>query len=1180
MFKPNCCRSVALLSILLILSVTLPICAADPPAGDDLEDTPSEPPREQTIYIPYDKLREVFEREGRGVFLPYEEFEALWRAAREATVKPPEPGPPVAAMITEVHSDATVEEDVVRVRARVRLEVLTEGWHEIPLGLGDAAITSATIGDAPARIAAGPGGYRLLLEKEGEEREQFELVLEYAKAFTKSPGQNSVSFAAPQAPVNRWRVRIPEAGAKVDIHPLIAATEVPADEHPETQPAETIVLAFVGAAPAVRIDWTPRAEGATGLKALVTVQADQRIWIHEGVMRCRVHLIYEISRATVDRLVLELPADQKVVNVFDANVRQWSVSKTDAAQEITVELFEPAQASQNVIVELEQFSGGQPQAELEVPVVRAVDVGRQQGAVAVAVADGLRAEATRRSGLMQMDARELSDSLAGGPAAAEWCLSYRYVTVPFELALRVEKIEPRITADALVAAMLEPELLNLDLQVIYTIEKAGVFRLELDLPAGYELRNPRGLPVAGAMPVVVESWHRTGEAQTHLVVNLGRKALGRVGFGLTLYKRLNEPDLLKPTGQTTRIGVEVPQVGVAPVERATGRLVVYAVESLRVSPAETEGLRSISLAEALQGIQAIGEQRPQPANAGGLAFGFAQDPVKLILKAERRRPHTTVRQLLAVRIESGVVKYAATFFYDIRYSGVELLRIDVPAELTSAIQNNTPQVREAVIDSPEPPPDGGYVAWGLRGDSGLIGSAKIELSWETKIDSLDIGKSLEIAVPRLKPIGADRAWGQIVLAKAETIDIRATGGEVSETPMGLRPIDPQHDLMEGAEALKEDGAARAFEFHDDWVLAVRATRYELEEVKRTSIERALVRTVVTRSDQVSTQALYRMRSARQRLALSLPTGVEFDTDPVRINGRPVALEHGGQDEFFVALVGQNPDQPFVLEIRYTLPGRGTRLTCPAFPSEPAIQKVYLSAYLPPEWALLGSLGPWTDELYWHWGDLSGFEPRPRQNDVGLISWVADGVNITGNPVETFQIDGRLYLFSTLGPAAPPAGDLKLVAMDQDWLSGIVFAVVILGGLVLLRAKVPTRLLVIGAVIAALVLAGVFLPTFALQLIDGVSLSALLIVLLGWLVMYLAWTRPRDPNVIARREARQRVRMAQIHARLPQTAPPAAPEAPPPAEKASPPDKRDTPKYDSGKPNGGESDEGEGGRQDA
>ena len=150
-------------------------------------------------------------------------------------------------------------------------------------------------------------GYKLLVKNESDETIRLELALEYAKAFSKAPGQNSVSFQAPQAPVNRWRIRIPQAGVKVNIHPMIAATEVeppaparappaaapkpPAQEKPAppaegtdtpaekpkpeakpapkptakpapkpTPPAETIIMAFVGVAPEVRVDWTPKAE--------------------------------------------------------------------------------------------------------------------------------------------------------------------------------------------------------------------------------------------------------------------------------------------------------------------------------------------------------------------------------------------------------------------------------------------------------------------------------------------------------------------------------------------------------------------------------------------------------------------------------------------------------------------------------------------------------------------------------------------------------------------------------------------------------------------------------------------------------------------------------------------------------------------------------------------------------
>ena len=442
--------------------------------------------REQDIYIPYEKLRQVFEKHGRGVFLPYEEFEQLWQAAQDKTRPAARPRPPVGAVITEIENEATVAKDVVRVKATLKIDLLVEGWHEIPLRLADAAITSATLGGQPARIVGAPGeDYRLLVEKKGKQPEQIVLALEYAKAISKMPGQNSVSLLAPQAPVSRWRVRIPQAGVKVNLQPLIAATEVPTAEPAaaghagangkteEPKPAradETVVLAFVGAAPMVRIDWTPKAEGATGLAALVSVEAEQQVWINEGATRSRVNLIYSISRAELGQLAVEVPADYKVVNVFDANVRQWSVeplAKDAKRQKITAQLFEPAKKVQQVTVELEKFAGEKLEPSQAVPVVTALDVGRQQGSVVVQVAAGLRAEASRATGLLQVDAGELPESLRRQP----WTFSYRYATLPYELVLGVEELQPRVTADSLVEARLEPERLTLDVTAVYNIER-------------------------------------------------------------------------------------------------------------------------------------------------------------------------------------------------------------------------------------------------------------------------------------------------------------------------------------------------------------------------------------------------------------------------------------------------------------------------------------------------------------------------------------------------------------------------------------------------------------------------------------------------------------------------------------------------------------------------------------
>ena len=109
------------------------------------------------------------------MFLPYEKFQELWKAAREKTRPAAEAKPPVGALITEIENAATVEKDVVSVKAKLKIEVLAEGWNEIPLRLGDAAITAATLDGQPARILGAAGqGYRLLVEKKGKEPEQIE----------------------------------------------------------------------------------------------------------------------------------------------------------------------------------------------------------------------------------------------------------------------------------------------------------------------------------------------------------------------------------------------------------------------------------------------------------------------------------------------------------------------------------------------------------------------------------------------------------------------------------------------------------------------------------------------------------------------------------------------------------------------------------------------------------------------------------------------------------------------------------------------------------------------------------------------------------------------------------------------------------------------------------------------
>lgn len=1058
-------------------------------------------PREQNIYIPYEKLRNVFEKRGRGVFLPYEEFEALWKAARDRHPPTVESMPPVAALIVEADNDALAEKDVVRVKSVLKIEVLASGWVEVPLRLSDAAIARAVLDGTPARLLGEPGSdHRLLVENPTKKPKTCTLELEYAKSISRAPGQNSVSFQTPRSPVSRWRITVPQSGVNINVQPLLAAAEVGENAQgasPDDKAERTTLLAFVGAAPSVRIDWTPKAEGASGLAALAAVQAEQISSISEGVIRTRAVLHYAISRAELPELIVEVPADQKIVSVFDDNVRQWSASEVEGVQRITVKLFEPAKSSQRLTIDMERFFEDAAAATLEAPMIRAVGVGRQQGVAAVAVAPGLRADATKTTGLMQIDRAELPAALRG----AQTALAYRYSAVPYALAVEIEKIQPRLSADVLTEMHLSLERISLNVTAAMTVERSGVFRFEFEIPEGYQVRRVvgRSLPAtrngesSAAQPAAIDTHHLQGDKNTRLVVNLSKKALGRVGLLIELQRDWPQRELLLQPGERVVVPLILPRAAGSTVEQNRGRLVILAPESLRIDAEKPIGLSEIRLEDVFDGFSPGHETTPSDIRPVS-AWSFAEEAAELIVRAERRRSKTNIRQLLSVRVESGVARFECSLNYDIQYSGVKSLRIDLPQTLADKVRIEPPSVVEKPI---QPLPDDtapGDIAWSLISENEFFGHGVIRLIWEEPIDQLRVGGSVKLSLPQLKPRGVDRAWGWIVLSKAETLDIATP----ADTP-GLRPIDPQVDLDPPMPQ-----AARAFEFHDAWSLEVTITQYEPEEVKRTSIERGVVRTVLTPAGEAAVQAVFRLRSARQRLELELPPEAVFSAIPLRINGQPVVLERGARGRYFVPLIGADPDRPLLLDLRYSLPETSGRIRIPQFPEEPAVMKVYLCVYLPPDRALLGTLGKWSSEFGWQLDPAGVWRPRAAtafgSDDRQLLQWVGEGLE-TG-PMTEFPTDGQLFVFSAMSPGPSAEGELTIIALRRELLRALVFLAAVGCGIVLLPVRWSGRFAAIGVAMVLLILGGVFFPSFSLQVLDGVFFSAVTVVIVLWLVWHV------------------------------------------------------------------------------
>jgi hypothetical protein len=188
----------------------------------------------------------------------------------------------------------------------------------------------------------------------------------------------------------------------------------------------------------------------------------------------------------------------------------------------------------------------------------------------------------------------------------------------------------------------------------------------------------------------------------------------------------------------------------------------------------------------------------------------------------------------------------------------------------------------------------------------------------------------------------------------------------------------------------------------------------------------------------------------------------------------------------------------VLELRYSLPGTPGQLDLPEFPEEPAVQKVYLCAYLPDQDVLVAHRGPWSDEQH---PDVLALVSRRRYGHDGeLIQWVTEGVAAAEKSAQQFAVgQAHLHVYSALRPQPAPDGTLRLRTMPRTLFHALVVLAVAVAGLPLFRRALRWQLILLLALVAAVVLLGVFLPDLSHTLLGGVFPIALVLVVVIWLI---------------------------------------------------------------------------------
>ncbi len=1066
--KQPVCASRWSVAVLIVCLASLP-AVAQPAATQPAATQPAK------VYVPYEKLKGVFEKEKQGVFLPYGEFRRLWQAAQRAPAGVTEA--PTPYLVSTARFSGKVDSELASMKLELTVDILADGWVEVPLGLGDVAVADASFAKPDTKPApllrVVNGQYRLLTRGKGRRV----LTVDFVRQLVTKPGLNVLGFKIPASAITTLELTIPEENMKVDVEPMLAASTEQVDAAGKKA---TRLRAFLGSSRTVKLSWKPKTQAAAELAPVVISDQFQHINVAEALISHEVRFAYDIRRRGVDSFTVQLPGNFRVTAVEGANISKWDIAAAGNAQNLTVSLFSSAKGSYALTVKMELFL---KDAKVEVPLAPIVtqQVLRRTGLIAITHSPRRSVELTGARNLARVDTGRLPKDLQSSRGATAW----RFITADYAATLAIDTVAPRITAGHLWVLGADSDRLELRGQLNYNIERTGLFRLTLNLPEPWKI-------VSLGPSSLVDDHQLEGNGRGRKVnILLRREVTGKIKLELVARRDRAADD--EP------IDFALPLADAENLRLYSGQVVLLLAERLRAEVDLLQQLQSLPVNRAakwtsiagLSPAMAFEFRSIDHTKAAGAKFKVAVKPTQISAVVHR-----------LVNIQPGSIEEQAFVDYHVRYAPVDTFYLKMPAALADAgVRISGADIKEKPrIEEKDLPPDQApttapatapgattapAVKWAYYKivlQSPRMGTYRLTVSLRRGFEADPGGKDKPVEVLPILAAGklSDQS-GYIAVAKADTLAIGKPRIE------NLLPGDPSSEA-DLPEASHRKSATLAFRYNaPPFELSLPVATRKEAAVFTTIATGAIVEQVLGRDGELNTNATFLLDTRRgDRLPVTLPAGARLFA--VLLNGSEAPVEAGQSADVKIVRLPPSAGQvtKLVLEFRYGLTGASSwRLSAPKLPEGIPIQQTLWRVRIPSE-----------DRLLW----FSDFFSRIASG-TGQLRALAAGY--PGTIQFQFARQGTAWDFVRQG--AP--GELRIWTAGKEAFSITVWVVILLvGGAAVKLCGFHRCILILAAGLLA-----IFVRLFAPLLVRQLVLSGFwagLIVLGFWLAHWLFKCLPK------------------------------------------------------------------------
>src|SRR5258708_6015387 len=332
------------------------------------------------------------------VVISVDDYQSLRTRAFPAD-RDPEP-PPVDATLTRVDYDLRIAGELATGRASLTVDVLKDGWVRVPIPSGLLVREARLDGKLVSLVSGGPGKSSSQLSAVLAHAGRAVLLLDIAFPVASATGEESITLPSTASGVTRASVQLPRQGVDVRLTGGLLSEK-------SESAAESKWIAYGRGNEALTFAWRRKTEDHRATQPLrMRGSLTQLLGLGEDSTSINTEVNLEVTQGAARVARMQIPEKVTINQVLGAMVADWEVK----ANELSVTFLEPVEQTARFVVTGETRSPREGQ--IEVPLLRLLNVERETGGVAVEVLGAGEIKDLKSEGLDSADATDLGEMVS------------------------------------------------------------------------------------------------------------------------------------------------------------------------------------------------------------------------------------------------------------------------------------------------------------------------------------------------------------------------------------------------------------------------------------------------------------------------------------------------------------------------------------------------------------------------------------------------------------------------------------------------------------------------------------------------------------------------------------------------------------------------------------------------